>query len=77
MLLILLADFVHVNSILDLVKLSAIFNSSIINPHFPVIRLKETFKLACILIMFRTMMYLASTSMFSLLSAYMAPLEGL
>ena len=45
-LFILLADFVHVNSMLDLVKLSAIFNSIYINPHFPVIRLKETFELA-------------------------------
>ena len=42
---ILLADFVHVNSILDLVKFSAIFNSIHIDPHFPVIRLKDAFEL--------------------------------
>ena len=45
-LLILLADFVHVNSMLNLVKLSAIFNSSIIDPHFPVISPKAAFELA-------------------------------
>ena len=45
-LLISLIDFVHVNSILDLVKLSVVFNSFLIDPHFPVIRLKEAFELA-------------------------------
>lgn len=43
---ILLADFVHVNTLLDLVELPFVFRSAIVDPLFPVIRTKEAFKLA-------------------------------
>ena len=45
-LLISFADFVHVNTMLDLVKLPTIFRSTIIDPSLPVIRTKEAFKFA-------------------------------